>query len=171
MDPWSTNTNIPTNNDEITGFQDSFCQYDQSAHNFNLTAPMEHNRNNFHLTSEEYLQKLERKLSKVQNSREKENKVSASFIIDSLRSQKNSYFENALNENSMYSGYDDYDDFPCINKSSIQNEIQRKFNPEQQALSQVELLCLPENDVLSNVSSNTNIFDDRSDSSSDGPDH
>lgn len=167
MDPWSTNNNNVHDVDEVTGFQDSFCQHNESAPVLHVIAPAPQGTYGFNLTSEEYLHKLETKLTKVSCSRRKENKLSASMIINSLQSQKGLFFENMTND---YSSYDDYDDFSCPNKN-LKAEIQRKFNPEQQALSQVELLCLPDNDVLSNVTSTSNLSDDKHDSSSDNPDH
>jgi len=174
MDPWSTNRSQTINElDGEMGFQDSFCERQETYPVIDISLPAVPNAGStFNLTSEEYLQKLETKLTRVSKSRKESGKLSASMMIDSLQSQKHLFFENM---ESSYSSYDEYDDFSSPN-TNFKAELQRKFNPEQQALSQVELLCLPDNDVLSNNTSSSINFseemhDASSSASSDTPDH
>ena len=173
MDPWSTNRNQTINKlDGEMGFQDSFCEHQETYPVIDISVPaVPHGGGTFNLTSEEYLQKLETKLTRVSESRKEGGKLSASMMIDSLQSQKHMFFENM---ERSYSSYDEYDDFSSSN-NNFKAELRRKFNPEQQALSQVELLCLPDNDVLSNnnTTSSINFSEETQDasSSSDTPDH
>ncbi|CAI9724359.1 Hypothetical predicted protein [Octopus vulgaris] len=103
------------------------------------------------ISSEEYLESLNRRLQQIKLEGQKE--PTSKDIIKELALKKADIMKNFLEEGGSL----EFDDANALDDDNFQSYFQRKFCPERQALSTEELITLLQADELTNqVENNSN---------------